>query len=168
MGSSPIRVAKLKLNTAARTEEVVNDSPVDCQSRRRPRRAVRAATKPHPSRQVKINNTCGFSSFGRAPPCQGGGGGFEPRNPLQNKKQTLVVCFLFWNPTLRSCAVPKRREALSLPCKLNVLFRTKAKQRSVIRSFINSSRHITYPKWYGFSFGTQPCGAAQYQNGAKP
>ncbi len=25
----------------------------------------------------------GFSSFGRAPPCQGGGGGFEPRNPLQ-------------------------------------------------------------------------------------
>ena len=25
---------------------------------------------------------CGFSSFGRAPPCQGGGGGFEPRNPL--------------------------------------------------------------------------------------
>ena len=24
----------------------------------------------------------GFSSFGRAPPCQGGGGGFEPRNPL--------------------------------------------------------------------------------------
>ena len=26
---------------------------------------------------------CGFSSFGRAPPCQGGGGGFEPRNPLQ-------------------------------------------------------------------------------------
>ena len=29
---------------------------------------------------------CGFSSFGRAPPCQGGGGGFEPRNPLQKKK----------------------------------------------------------------------------------
>ena len=26
----------------------------------------------------------GFSSFGRAPPCQGGGGGFEPRNPLHN------------------------------------------------------------------------------------
>ena len=29
---------------------------------------------------------CGFSSFGRAPPCQGGGGGFEPRNPLQKEK----------------------------------------------------------------------------------
>ena len=27
--------------------------------------------------------TCGFSSFGRASPCQGEGGGFEPRNPLQ-------------------------------------------------------------------------------------
>ena len=25
---------------------------------------------------------CGFSSFGRASPCQGEGGGFEPRNPL--------------------------------------------------------------------------------------
>ena len=24
----------------------------------------------------------GFSSFGRARPCQGRGGGFEPRNPL--------------------------------------------------------------------------------------
>ena len=26
--------------------------------------------------------SCGFSSFGRARPCQGRGGGFEPRNPL--------------------------------------------------------------------------------------
>ena len=26
---------------------------------------------------------CGFSSFGRARPCQGRGGGFDPRNPLQ-------------------------------------------------------------------------------------
>ena len=25
---------------------------------------------------------CGFSSSGRAPPCQGGGSGFEPRHPL--------------------------------------------------------------------------------------
>ena len=29
---------------------------------------------------------CGFSSSGRAPPCQGGGSGFEPRNPLQKTK----------------------------------------------------------------------------------
>ena len=38
----------------------------------------------------------GFSSFGRAPPCQGGGGGFEPRNPLQNENHTasgVVFCF---------------------------------------------------------------------------
>ena len=27
---------------------------------------------------------CGFSSSGRAPPCQGGGSEFEPRNPLQS------------------------------------------------------------------------------------
>ena len=39
--------------------------------------------EPHPSRQFNNKNICGFSSFGRAPPCQGGGGGFEPRNPLQ-------------------------------------------------------------------------------------
>ncbi len=28
----------------------------------------------------------GFSSFGRARPCQGRGGGFEPRNPLHEKR----------------------------------------------------------------------------------
>ena len=55
------------------------------------------APRPSPIRVAKFKiNTCGFSSFGRAPPCQGGGGGFEPRNPLQNKKQTIAVCFLFW------------------------------------------------------------------------
>ena len=31
--------------------------------------------------------TCGFSSFGRARPCQGRGGGFEPRNPLHIKRR---------------------------------------------------------------------------------
>ena len=30
----------------------------------------------------------GFSSFGRAPPCQGGGSEFEPRNPLQRTLKT--------------------------------------------------------------------------------
>ena len=33
--------------------------------------------------------TCGFSSFGRARPCQGRGGGFEPRNPL-HKMGTII------------------------------------------------------------------------------
>ncbi len=31
---------------------------------------------------------CGFSSFGRARPCQGRGGGFDPRNPLQKDTGT--------------------------------------------------------------------------------
>ena len=30
-------------------------------------------------------STCGCSSSGRAPPCQGGGSEFEPRHPLQKK-----------------------------------------------------------------------------------
>ncbi len=37
--------------------------------------------------------TCGFSSFGRARPCQGRGGGFEPRNPLQNGHGNPVSVF---------------------------------------------------------------------------
>ena len=36
---------------------------------------------------------CGFSSFGRAPPCQGGGGGFEPRNPLHTRARIIVPVF---------------------------------------------------------------------------
>ena len=32
---------------------------------------------------------CGFSSSGRAPPCQGGGSGFEPRHPLHLEAETL-------------------------------------------------------------------------------
>ena len=51
------------------------------------------APRPSPIRVAIQFNTCGFSSFGRAPPCQGGGGGFEPRNPLQNKNRTQVVRF---------------------------------------------------------------------------
>ena len=38
---------------------------------------------------------CGCSSSGRAPPCQGGGSGFEPRHPLQKKalvsRQVLLL-----------------------------------------------------------------------------
>ena len=32
---------------------------------------------------------CGFSSSGRAPPCQGGGSEFEPRNPLQGRLKPI-------------------------------------------------------------------------------
>ena len=39
--------------------------------------------------------TCGFSSSGRAPPCQGGGSEFEPRHPLQtDKERTCVPYFI--------------------------------------------------------------------------
>ena len=33
---------------------------------------------------------CGCSSSGRAPPCQGGGSGFEPRHPLQTDKERAL------------------------------------------------------------------------------
>ena len=36
----------------------------------------------------------GFSSFGRASPCQGEGGGFEPRNPLQRNGYTKRTRYL--------------------------------------------------------------------------
>ena len=39
--------------------------------------------------------TCGFSSFGRASPCQGEGGGFEPRNPLKKQQDSIAVLLLF-------------------------------------------------------------------------
>ena len=39
--------------------------------------------------------TCGFSSFGRARPCQGRGGGFEPRNPLHILKRRDANFFFF-------------------------------------------------------------------------
>ena len=58
-------------------------------------RAVRARVEPHPSRHSQINMPRGFSSFGRAPPCQGGGGGFEPRNPLHKRHPEFTRgCFL--------------------------------------------------------------------------
>ena len=43
---------------------------------------------------IPIGGICGFSSFGRAPPCQGGGGGFEPRNPLKSTYESKCF-FLF-------------------------------------------------------------------------
>ena len=41
---------------------------------------------------------CGFSSFGRARPCQGGGGGFEPRNPLQKIPHDVRDFFFAFPP----------------------------------------------------------------------
>ena len=45
---------------------------------------------------------CGFSSSGRAPPCQGGGSEFEPRKPLQNKR----IWFHMETPGFKSRAFP--------------------------------------------------------------
>ena len=39
---------------------------------------------------MKFVPTCGCSSSGRAPPCQGGGSEFEPRHPLQFEEQMSV------------------------------------------------------------------------------
>ena len=90
-----------------------------------------------------------------------------------------MVCFLFWSPILRSCAVPKRRKApqqkhtkmfLRDVClgKLGAVFRTKAKYcgnpRQICTFFILFSR----PLWSAFCFEAQSYGAAPYQNGTKP
>ena len=40
-------------------------------------------------------NICGSSSFGRARPCQGRGGRFEPGLPLINSKQISLSAFFF-------------------------------------------------------------------------
>ena len=44
-----------------------------------------------PEAPAALRPLCGFSSFGRARPCQGRGGGFEPRNPLQNRTRKSFV-----------------------------------------------------------------------------
>ena len=45
-------------------------------------------------RVTAIRFGCGFSSSGRAPPCQGGGSEFEPRHPLQ-KGRLKILSVLF-------------------------------------------------------------------------
>ena len=41
---------------------------------------------------------CGCSSSGRAPPCQGGGSEFEPRQPLQKESTCHRQVLSFWKP----------------------------------------------------------------------
>ena len=73
---------------------------------------------------------CGFSSFGRAPPCQGGGGGFEPRNPLQNKKPSPCgSVFCFGTQPYGCCAV---HTALSPE--------SKSRTKAALRSFASRKR----------------------------
>ena len=59
---------------------------------------------------------CGFSSFGRASPCQGEGGGFEPRNPLQKEnRQASLDGFLFGVLRFSKPARAKRGAGQRLP-----------------------------------------------------
>ena len=48
--------------------------------------------------------TCGCSSSGRAPPCQGGGSEFEPRHPLQMKAHEGHALSFKLSHLLPSCA----------------------------------------------------------------
>ena len=54
----------------------------------------------------------GFSSSGRAPPCQGGGSEFEPRNPLQQKAGKKPAFFSYL--LVVSSVVLKRLESKKL------------------------------------------------------
>ena len=52
---------------------------------------------------------CGFSSSGRAPPCQGGGSEFEPRNPLQKiRRGNIHGVFAFYGYFSAQCLSIKR------------------------------------------------------------
>ena len=87
------------------------------------------------------NNTivCGFSSSGRAPPCQGGGSEFESRNPLQQKAQGISPCAFLFVVSLRktrtgqSARVATVRGTVAVPACVPV--RAEAHRASlVIRS----------------------------------
>ena len=41
--------------------------------------------------QCALRVSCGRSSSGRAPPCQGGGSEFEPRRPLQRAGAVMLL-----------------------------------------------------------------------------
>ena len=58
---------------------------------------------------------CGFSSSGRAPPCQGGGSEFEPRRPLHKKEKRVLSKALFSNIRRHSQVVRQRTANPRLP-----------------------------------------------------
>ena len=91
-------------NTAARTEEVVNDSPVDCQSRRRPRRAVRAATDPHPSRHFLILADLAHLVERHLAKVEVAGSSPVIRS---KQKQTVWSAFLFFRGAIRGVHTPR-------------------------------------------------------------
>ena len=65
---------------------------------------------------VLTQHLCGFSSSGRAPPCQGGGSEFEPRNPLHIKSvRAIVLAFSFFINTNWCTRIYSYRQSAALP-----------------------------------------------------
>ena len=64
------------------------------------------------------HHICGFSSFGRAQPCQGWGGGFDPRNPLQKHGYAKRTRY-FWSGLRGSNPPPSPWQGDALPNELN-------------------------------------------------
>ena len=90
----------------------------------------------------------GFSSFGRAPPCQGGGGGFEPRNPLQKR----VRKGRFSYPIFSNCA------GIPLPCTIRrhsqAVRQRSAKPSSPVRFRVAPPKIKTNPNGLVLIFGS--------------
>ena len=104
MGSSPIRVASFA--SVAQSVEQGTENP----------RVVGSI----PTGGTTIR---GFSSFGRARPCQGRGGGFEPRNPLQKMGTTKTRALIFIR---RHSQVVRQRSAKPLRPSSNLGGASKA------------------------------------------
>ena len=82
---------------------------------------------------------CGFSSFGRASPCQGEGGGFEPRNPLHKKQRTPYGVLVFYGTDLRGVKKARKPKV----CKGRTFRLCQAKWcRKTSRKFV-----CLPPKW---------------------
>ena len=85
----------------------------------------------HHKKRNSVSYISGFSSSGRAPPCQGGGSEFEPRNPLQFFwRYSQVVRHRSatpWSPVQIWVAPPSKRKALAIcrcffVCKIHIFW----------------------------------------------
>ena len=108
---------------------------------------------------------CGRSSSGRAPPCQGGGSGFEPRRPLHFIAPVILAgafSFVSGEPAASTCAEGAfdRRERRSTPARRRA-FRsaTAAKRRLLARrcpvARSNKKRRVSTRR---FLLGSAPVG----------
>ena len=86
---------------------------------------------------------CGCSSSGRAPPCQGGGSGFESRHPLQNKRTLFWCPFCFtmgWARKGRFAVGEFKQSCELLKDRGRVGKRERSRASPVIRSKIKGHR----------------------------